>query len=52
MLRIISGTKTDEEAGFWGKQLNEKLHNAYSSPDIKIAMFNGMGEMKNAYKIM
>jgi hypothetical protein len=34
VLRRIFGPKRDEVTGGWTKQLNEELHNLYSSPSI------------------
>jgi hypothetical protein len=36
VLRRIFGTKRDEMTGDWRKLLNEKLHNLYSSPNIRV----------------
>jgi hypothetical protein len=34
LLKTIFGPKRDEVTGEWRKQLNEELHNLYSSPSI------------------
>jgi hypothetical protein len=60
VIRGMFGPKRDEVAGSWRKMNNEKLHNLYCSPDIRVIKsrrvrwaghVGRMGKMRSAYKI-
>jgi hypothetical protein len=62
VLRGIFGPKRDDVTGGWRKQLNEELHNLYSSPSIIIIIKSRrmrwaghvarMRDRRNAYRIL
>jgi hypothetical protein len=62
VLRRIFGPKRDEVTGEWRKQLNEELHDLYSSPSIiRLIKLRKMrwvghvariGEKRNGYRLL
>jgi hypothetical protein len=62
VVKRICGPKREEVAGGWRRQHNEELHNLHVSPNaIRVIRSRrmrwvvhvaGMGEMRNAYKIL
>jgi hypothetical protein len=58
VLRRIFGPKREEVTGGWRRLHNEELHNLHASLNIvkvmtrRVVNVTGMGEVRNAYKIL